>query len=76
MAVRHCLARALIRAEDMRKMHSYREAIGRCPGPGAKPVESVWVLHPGTELRSRSLIRSAEPRRDLLAILRTFGSAG
>ena len=50
MAVRHGLASALIKAEDIRNMHSYREAIGHCPGPGAKPVESVWVLYPGTEL--------------------------
>ena len=31
-------------------MHSYREAIGHRPKPGSKPVESVWVLYPGTEL--------------------------
>ena len=39
-----------IKAEDMRKMHSDREAIGHRPGPGAKPVETVWVHYPGTEL--------------------------
>ena len=39
-----------IKAEDMRKMHSYREAIGHRPGPGAKPVETVCVHYPGTEL--------------------------
>ena len=37
------------KAEDIRKMHTYREAIrGRRCGR-QKPVASVWVLYPGTE---------------------------
>ena len=35
-------------AEDIRKMHTYREAI-RGSGTDAKPVASVWVLYPGIE---------------------------
>lgn len=38
------------KAKDIRKMHTYREAI-RGADADAKPVASVWVLYPGTGFR-------------------------
>ena len=49
LAVAASLPKGWFKAEDVRKMHTYREAIGGCPGAKAMPVGSVWVLYPGTE---------------------------
>ena len=50
LAVAASLPKGWFKAEDVRKMHTYREAIGGCPGAKAMPVGSVWSL-PGHRVR-------------------------
>jgi predicted component of viral defense system (DUF524 family) len=48
-AIARVLPTGWFKAEDIRKMHTYREAIRGAAGTDARPVASVWVLYPGSE---------------------------
>ena len=48
-AIEAAMPSGWFKADDIRKMHTYRDAIGCCPSGEPHDVASVWVLYPGTE---------------------------